>query len=508
MGHLFIINGDITRLACDAWLLPSDGRYGVTTAFAASVGLDRAGLLPPPLRQPWPAAGCYLLHEAENRLSPEVWIGDIGRSPSTDASHFARRAVSFVAAAAPHVRPRAQEQGRRALVATPVLGSGEGGHRSSRLHLLRTLIPALAEAAWDNDCDVALVTFGSVIYTAAQKVRRELETTHPLLWRDLPATLADDADRLAGAAKASKLVTFFGAGVGVDAGLPLWRALLDEVANAIGFRPPDGFERLDPRDQAAILQKHDRSGFDSAVIRALASKRYSLMHGLLASLPLRESVTTNFDTLYELAAETPDRPLAVIPGDIDPMSSARWLLKLHGTIGRDLVLTRSDYLGSSSTHVALRGIVQALLLTRHMLFVGYSLSDEDFHQLAHEVRVAMGEHRRDSFTFGTVLALFPSPTMQLLWDELELVSMSDHEPVIAASDSVSAGRRLAIFLDRIGSRAASDVAFVASDTMGPLALEDEQHLADVVRQLRLLVGPRGANEWGEVRDFLELFDDA
>lgn len=35
---------------------------------------------------------------------------------------------------------------------------------------------------------------------------------------------------------------------------------------------------------------------------------------------------------------------------------------------------------------ALYGIVQALLVTKHLLFIGYSLSDEDFHELADEIR--------------------------------------------------------------------------------------------------------------------------
>lgn len=32
-GHVFIIQGDITKLACNAWLLPTDAGFGVTSGF-------------------------------------------------------------------------------------------------------------------------------------------------------------------------------------------------------------------------------------------------------------------------------------------------------------------------------------------------------------------------------------------------------------------------------------------------------------------------------------------
>src|SRR3712207_8779016 len=36
------------------------------------------------------------------------------------------------------------------------------------------------------------------------------------------------------------------------------------------------------------------------------------------------------------------------------------------------------------------GMVQALLITRHMLFVGFSLTDDNFHRIAYDVRSALG----------------------------------------------------------------------------------------------------------------------
>ena len=75
---------------------------------------------------------------------------------------------------------------------------------------------------------------------------------------------------------------------------------------------------------------------------------------------------------------------------------------------KSIVLSRDDYLRFEGEGVALAGIVQAMVLTRHMLFVGYSLSDDNFHRLVHQVRTAIGSQERPvgrSFRYGSDAAL-------------------------------------------------------------------------------------------------------
>ena len=52
------------------------------------------------------------------------------------------------------------------------------------------------------------------------------------------------------------------------------------------------------------------------------------------------------------------------------------------------VFPHDDYLDYSAGRRALAGIVQSMLITRHMLFVGFSLRDDNFHQIAYDVRKA------------------------------------------------------------------------------------------------------------------------
>jgi hypothetical protein len=77
--------------------------------------------------------------------------------------------------------------------------------------------------------------------------------------------------------------------------------------------------------------------------------------------------------------------------------------------------------GSSSPgreRSALFGIVQALLVTKHLLFVGYSLSDDDFHQLVDEIRIATASSNPEADTrLGTVLMTDHWP-LASLWSDL------------------------------------------------------------------------------------------
>jgi len=117
---------------------------------------------------------------------------------------------------------------------------------------------------------------------------------------------------------------------------------------------------------------------------------YSITHSLLASLQITEIVTTNYDRLYEAVCNDTEKAIAVLPYDTTENSN-RWILKLHGDINHpeDIVLTREDYLRYQDRREALTGIVQALLLTKHMLFVGFSLQDDNFHKIMDAVRKAL-----------------------------------------------------------------------------------------------------------------------
>lgn len=224
------------------------------------------------------------------------------------------------------------------------------------------------------------------------------------------------------------------------------------------------------------------------------------MHQLAASLPVSEAVTTNYDTLFEAAWRGAGRTPRVLPWE-SVAEAECWLLKLHGTVDDvgSIVLSRDDYLRFEGEGVALAGIVQAMLLTRHMLFVGYSLSDDNFHRLVHQVRTAIGARdQRPGGHFGTALTSLAPGIGDALWE-------GDVEFVSTASGAVEDPRRLAILLDLVAALAAAPAAHVLDDTYSRLFSAVEMKLRDRVLKIwQLLDDPALSDATREaVRDAIE-----
>jgi hypothetical protein len=165
------------------------------------------------------------------------------------------------------------------------------------------------------------------------------------------------------------------------------------------------------------------------VQQRFAARPHGLAHALLAALPSREAATTNWDALFEQAVADTGQRLAVLPYD-DPDDADRWLLKLHGDARRrtGIVVRRHDYLRFASEQSALAGIVQSLMFTRHMLFVGFSLVDDNFIRIADDVTRIVDRYagrERDRATLGTTVGLHDDPARRALWPHLDHVLVAD-----------------------------------------------------------------------------------
>ena len=526
-GHFFVINGDITRLKCDAWLLPSDQKWLVTDSFAAAVG-NPEGKNPYHLRPAsgWPESG-VIAHRVSSGPEPDIWLGDVGRSVKHPIEHYVERARAFAKASIEAIyvnrKDELQKLGRLPLIAFNVLGSGDGGKRSQRGELLNALIPAMIDIAEGGDesipggADVVLVCHGPVMYSAAQATRRKkVEERRRTGEVDeasrLPSpgeSLETKAQFLADRLREGRLVLFLGAGVSVDSGIPDWQNLITDIAEDSGVLTPEEIELLtkfDFRDQGTILNKKlsDVSiNLGEKVRERLLVTQYGLTHGLLASLPFSEAVTTNFDQVFEAACQGAGKVLAVLPGG-SVVTGQPWLLKLHGDAQSSIVFTRAEYLSAMATQSALRGIVQAMLITKHMMFVGYSLRDDDFHQLVHEVRYARNTNDAE---FGTALMLESNELTGSVWNDIAFVSMglkTSNDRPIDPADVYRAARRLWIMLDLIGQHASSDLAYLADDTFGDLQGDEEARLSRIITDLIDFISET-KGQWAEVEKFLGKF---
>jgi len=501
-GHVFVYRGDIRTLACDAWYFPMDTDLAFSPAWlqgdeqlADAVSAVRREDLP----ADWGGDGrrVHPLTLTDARRATPV-LAAINVRGTNDPSYHRETLRQFVEATAALPRPKGMERAKR-LLAVPLIGTGDSGGMWHRGKHLQSVLKGLAEEAERVSIDIALVTRDGPSTAAAHAVRRTM-TYRALSWDELSGDLHDHARRLAELARRGQLVIFSGAGLGRSAGLPDWKQLLIELATKSGFDEPvkTRLAQLDVLDQAALLSgRLGASEMTDYIAELLNVPHHGLSHGLIANMPVHEIATLNYDQLHELAAKGAGFELSVLP--YEPVSD-RWLLKMHGCIApgrrQDIVLTRSQYLGFSQHRASLTGLVQALLVTRHMLFVGFALRDDHFHSVVHDVRRALGDNARTG-KLGTALLLEPDELQQELWEK-------DLSYVATGHGGLESARRLEIFLDLVLSLASGSDVYLFDATFEEVLTKDERALRDELKVLASRVSAfADAPAWQRVRQLLD-----
>jgi hypothetical protein len=177
---------------------------------------------------------------------------------------------------------------------------------------------------------------------------------------------------------------------------------------------------------------------------------------------------------------------------------APWLVKLHGDAAHpeSIVLTREQYLEFGDHRGALAGVLQALLLTRHVLFVGTSMLDDDLIRIAHQVRrvlhVPDSAGRRRS---GTVLALQEDPVRARLWErDVETVAMARADELDDVPPA-EAARRLEVLLDLLGCLASRPTGYLLDPAYRGLLDEEETALSAALADAAAALGRGSGDSW-------------
>lgn len=208
--------------------------------------------------------------------------------------------------------------------------------------------------------------------------------------------LADFIEQFGLAVEAGQASLLIGAGLSTGAGYPSWQDLLEPIANQ--FEVP-AMSDLPLRAEYIENQSGGRERLSQHLATAIGAVDPAALenHFLLAQLGIRDSWTTNYDPLIETA----DPDLNVIQQDkdlVDRPALKRRLNKMHGSIphgaiepvgGRgQLVLSRSDYERYAETHPRLWRLLQAQFLTSSFLFLGFSMTDQNFEAVFGIARLA------------------------------------------------------------------------------------------------------------------------
>ena len=161
------------------------------------------------------------------------------------------------------------------------------------------------------------------------------------------------------------------------------------------------------------------------------------------------------DTGHASSGAKPGTRTIALP--LEPAVRARpWVLKMHGDADHpgSIVLTRHDYMRFDRDSGPSAAVVQSRMLTGHLIFVGYLMTDENVIRLAREVQrfreayeggeVGPGTAREGvGEVVGTVIGAFPPGLREDLW----LICGHRREIPGSTSDRISQARMPTLLFD-------------------------------------------------------------
>ena len=213
------------------------------------------------------------------------------------------------------------------------------------------------------------------------------------------------------------------------------------------------------------------------------TEKVSLAHGLLAGLNAHEVITTNYDALFERAVKEAGAPVPTVLPWESVQVGRPWLLKLHGDLVRpgSIVLTRRDFVLFDARSRPAGSLLQATLMTKHLLIVGASLADDNVIRLAMEVDDYLDRNQTAVAKQGTFVDVSGQAARQDLW------SNQFDWYVCKAPEFNDRIREMEIFLDVVAAYAARNAPWLLDPRFAGLLSTDEQRIVDDVRAALALV---------------------
>jgi hypothetical protein len=349
-GYVYVLQADLTSLCCDYWFGASGGvlEPSLTQDFPDSA--DKIQVRDVPGDDQMEHVWKMWTYEPWPQGVPRPYTLGVERSGKTNTAEYVAQVGRYLRAAAQHAYPPSGEpfystfrKSACPLMATPLIGTGWGGNKMNTGEMALQLLPTLYSLANELRIDVALVTNDKEVYAMMQWARSKMLSSSHAGGEDekessLQATISGDrflhSDHqqrihdLAHHAIQGQLSLFIGAGASMGSNVPDWGGLVDSLAEELGLTEERKaeFAEVDVYTKAAVLEaeverrlqgggsntatataagaagagagaaaeggKEGRSEkalcLGDYVARRLIHARYSVVHALLASLPVQE----------------------------------------------------------------------------------------------------------------------------------------------------------------------------------------------------------------------------
>ena len=197
---------------------------------------------------------------------------------------------------------------------------------------------------------------------------------------------------------------FVGAGMSRASGFVDWKGLLRGCAEEVGL----DLER--EQDLVAVAQyylnfrSNNRWRLNQVLLKEF-DRPGSLTenHEIMARLPLSTIWTTNFDTLLEQALSKAQRKISVKAEDAGISRPTHRnevvLYKMHGDIARpqEIVICKSDYERYAHRHPIFQNALEADLVAKTFLFLGFSFSDPHLNYMLGHLHALLEGNQRSHF---------------------------------------------------------------------------------------------------------------
>lgn len=219
-----------------------------------------------------------------------------------------------------------------------------------------------------------------------------------------------DIKNIRNAIDTNKLVVFAGAGISVDAGIPRWGALIDEMKSEIAI-PPNEVDYL--RIAQMYYNERQQKEYIDKVRAVLKHKKvkYNEIHEWVFKLNPGHILTTNYDDLLEQVIKKESLPFSVVSNDKEfPYAlNTNLLVKVHGDLNDiDIVLKEDDYLDYSLNHPLIEAFLKSVFASKVVLFVGYGFSDINLKMIIQTVRNILGKDFQNAYLLSVDDNLHPT----------------------------------------------------------------------------------------------------
>lgn len=483
--HVFVTRGDLTHVHCDAWMVPTDRTLSVRAHWRT----DNPELESAIREFDDPEFTGGRVHTSAPRWPHRMPLPIFTAVPYSGfrrATDFVEIIDSFVQTATRSLTGAHLTNRPLPLLAMPIIGARGGGGASVVGDLIRMVLKSAEASAAHHRTDIVVVVRTAAELGLAQRIRREAGDR---AWTELDPSIRAEAKSLSSACIAGTVVPFLGAGISMSAGSPNWAGLVRALTEAVDRQFSDQEKRdlagKSTLDQAEILKDlyESEDSFNSAVVKLVDVKSYGLAPTLIANLPLDQAITLNYDRLFEIASNDAQQPCAVIPprAESDDSEASRWLLKLHGNADdpSSIVLTRTDYLGFDANRNVLAALVKASLVTKRLVFIGFGLGDDHFHQILHDVRAVSPKAIAQN---ALALTLSENALESKIWkDKIALLPMTP-----AGTSPIDAGRILEIFLDLLLMHSTDSREYLLDPAFASQLTEPEERLKELVSSIHQL----------------------